>query len=212
MPVRSIARCRAMSLPAIRASSPMKAMLCDRFGTPDDLVLADIPDPVAGAGRGRGQGRGGRPEFLRHADHRRQIPDQAAVPVLAGRRVRRRRRKRRRRRRRLQARRPRHGLHQFQRRARTHGRRGRQARQAAAGLDFDRAAGAHHHLRHRAITRSRIARSSAPARRWPCWARPAASGWRQSSSASIMGARVIACASTDDKLAFARAHGAARGA
>ena len=25
-----------------------------------------------------------------------------------------------------------------------------------------------------------------------------------------MGARVIACASTDDKLAFARAHGAAR--
>ena len=28
----------------------MKAILCQRFGTPDDLVLADIPDPVAGAG------------------------------------------------------------------------------------------------------------------------------------------------------------------
>src|SRR5262249_8467452 len=28
----------------------MKAVLCQRFGTPDDLVLADIPDPVAGAG------------------------------------------------------------------------------------------------------------------------------------------------------------------
>jgi len=28
----------------------MKAILCHRFGTPDDLVLADIPDPVAGPG------------------------------------------------------------------------------------------------------------------------------------------------------------------
>ena len=28
----------------------MKAILCQRFGTPDELVLADIPDPVAGPG------------------------------------------------------------------------------------------------------------------------------------------------------------------
>jgi NADPH2:quinone reductase len=28
----------------------VKAILCRRFGTPDDLVLADIPDPVAGPG------------------------------------------------------------------------------------------------------------------------------------------------------------------
>ncbi len=28
----------------------MKAILCQRFGTPDDLVLADIADPVAGPG------------------------------------------------------------------------------------------------------------------------------------------------------------------
>src|ERR1700732_367571 len=28
----------------------MKAILCHRFGTPGDLVLADIPDPVAGPG------------------------------------------------------------------------------------------------------------------------------------------------------------------
>jgi NADPH2:quinone reductase len=28
----------------------MKALLCERFGSPDDLVLADIPDPVAGPG------------------------------------------------------------------------------------------------------------------------------------------------------------------
>ena len=26
----------------------MKAILCQRFGAPDDLVLADVPEPVAG--------------------------------------------------------------------------------------------------------------------------------------------------------------------
>jgi NADPH:quinone reductase len=28
----------------------VKAILCQRFGTPDDLVIADVPDPVAGPG------------------------------------------------------------------------------------------------------------------------------------------------------------------
>src|ERR1041384_6169746 len=28
----------------------MKALLCTRFGTPDDLSLADLPDPVPAAG------------------------------------------------------------------------------------------------------------------------------------------------------------------
>jgi NADPH2:quinone reductase len=28
----------------------VKAILCQRYGTPDDLVLADIPNPVAGPG------------------------------------------------------------------------------------------------------------------------------------------------------------------
>jgi len=28
----------------------VKAILCQRYGTPDDLVLADVPDPVAGPG------------------------------------------------------------------------------------------------------------------------------------------------------------------
>ena len=28
----------------------MKALLCTRYGTPDDLTLADIPDPVPGPG------------------------------------------------------------------------------------------------------------------------------------------------------------------
>src|SRR5262245_28316806 len=31
-------------------SCPMKAVLCQRFGTPDDLVIADIAEPVAGPG------------------------------------------------------------------------------------------------------------------------------------------------------------------
>src|SRR5262249_1777773 len=30
--------------------APVKAILCQRFGAPDDLVLADIPDPVAAPG------------------------------------------------------------------------------------------------------------------------------------------------------------------
>src|SRR5438445_187752 len=29
---------------------PVKAILCTRFGTPDDLVLADIPEPDPGPG------------------------------------------------------------------------------------------------------------------------------------------------------------------
>src|SRR6201989_2568628 len=29
---------------------PMKAILCSQYGQPDDLVLADVPDPVAGPG------------------------------------------------------------------------------------------------------------------------------------------------------------------
>ena len=28
----------------------MKAILCERYGAPEDLVFADVPDPVAGPG------------------------------------------------------------------------------------------------------------------------------------------------------------------
>ena len=31
--------------------NPMKAILCTRYGGPDDLELADLPDPIPGAGR-----------------------------------------------------------------------------------------------------------------------------------------------------------------
>src|SRR5687768_18591067 len=30
--------------------SPVKAILCQRFGRPDELVLAEIPDPIAAPG------------------------------------------------------------------------------------------------------------------------------------------------------------------
>src|SRR5262245_64219632 len=43
--VRAIA-CRHRSSGPV----PVKAILCQRFGAPDDLVLADVPDPVAGPG------------------------------------------------------------------------------------------------------------------------------------------------------------------
>src|SRR5437764_9038655 len=48
-----------ISLPAIsfrrtlsssQVTNRMKAILCEKFGSPDDLLLADIPDPVAGPG------------------------------------------------------------------------------------------------------------------------------------------------------------------
>src|SRR5882672_9515508 len=32
------------------SSPPVKAILCQHYGPPDELVLADIPDPVAGPG------------------------------------------------------------------------------------------------------------------------------------------------------------------
>ena len=76
-----------------------------------------------------------------------------------------------------------------------------------AGLDFERAAAltitygtGYHALKHRAQLK--------PARRWRCSALPAASGLAAVELGKHHGARVIACASTDDKLAFARAHGA----
>src|SRR5262245_6465053 len=36
--------------PEATTASPVKAILCTRPGTPDDLTLADIPEPVAGPG------------------------------------------------------------------------------------------------------------------------------------------------------------------
>src|SRR5437868_2679210 len=41
---------RAAILQANKARTPMKAILCTRFGGPDDLELKDLPDPVAGPG------------------------------------------------------------------------------------------------------------------------------------------------------------------
>ena len=76
----------------------MKAILCTRPGTPDDLDAGRPARPGRRPGRGRGPGRSRGAEFLRHADHRRQVPVQAGLSVLAGRRIRRHRREPRRRR------------------------------------------------------------------------------------------------------------------
>jgi NADPH:quinone reductase len=35
----------------VMASSPMKALLCTRLGAPDDLEIREVPDPVAGPGQ-----------------------------------------------------------------------------------------------------------------------------------------------------------------
>ena len=188
--------------------SAVKAILCQRFCTPDELVLGGYSRPGGRTGRGRGQGRGGRTELLRYADHRRQISDQTAVSVLARGRVRGRGRERGRRGQRVRAGRPGDGLYQFQRRARAHRGRGRQQIvKIPATLDFERAAAltitygtAFHALEHRARMR-----------RGETLAVLGASGGVGLAAVElgrIMGARVIACASTDDKLEFARAHGA----
>ena len=67
------ARCGALTLrPAVLEIAAMKALLCTRYGGPDDLELEDIPDPRRRTRRGRGAGQGGGAEFLRHADHRRE--------------------------------------------------------------------------------------------------------------------------------------------
>ena len=97
---------------------PMKAMLCTRFGGPDDLEYRRPSRSRAGRGRGRRRHQGGGAQLLRHADHRREIPVQAAVPVLAGVRIRRRGGERRRGRERIRAGRPRARLWRLRRGAR----------------------------------------------------------------------------------------------
>ena len=186
----------------------MKALLCTRYGTPDDLEIADIAEPAPGSGRSGGARRGGGAELLRHADHRRQVPAQAGVAVLARRRIRR-------------------------RRSRASAPASADLRPATgcignigwgaarekiavaadklvaipAGLDFDRAAG----LCVTYGTTLYALKDRAKLKAGETLAVLGASGGIGLAAVEIgklMGARVIACASSDDKLAFARQHGA----
>ena len=133
----------------------MKAILCSQYCGPDDLVLADVPDPVAGAGRGRDRDQVRGAEFLRHPDDPGQVPDQAAVSVFAGGRSRGRDREHRRRRHRSEGRRPRGGVLRPQRRAREDRAAGQLDRQDSRQSGFRSRRRNHHHLRHRAACAGR---------------------------------------------------------
>ena len=190
----------------------MKAVLCTRSGTPDDLVIADLPDPVAGPGEavvriaaaalnffdlliiaGKYQYKPAFP-FSPAAEFAGRVDSLGpGVTELCRGRPRR------------------SAIAAGARRARRLAIAADKLVKVPAGLDVDRAAGlsvtygtSYYALKDRGRPQAR--RDAGGARRLR---RRRAS--RQSSSASCMGARVIACASSDDKLAFARQHGADEG-
>jgi NADPH:quinone reductase len=185
----------------------VKAILCQRFGTPDELVLADIPDPVPGPGevvaKVAAVGLNFFDTLIIAGKYQTKPPfpfspggEFAGVVEGLG-----------------------PGVSAFAPGDRVLGytnfnaARERTAVAAdkivkiPADLDFDRAAAltvtygtAYHALEHRALLR-----------RGETLVVLGASGGVGLAAVElgrIMGARVIACASTDEKLAFARAHGA----
>ena len=62
----------------------MRAVLCRAFGPPESLTVEELPDPVAGPGEVVVDVACRGAELLRHADHREQVPVQAPAAVLAG--------------------------------------------------------------------------------------------------------------------------------
>jgi NADPH:quinone reductase len=185
----------------------VKAILCQRYGTPDDLVLAEAPDPVAGPGevvvRVAAIGLNFFDTLIIAGKYQTKPPfpfspggELAGVVDSVG-----------------------AGVTQF-----AHGDRvmgytnfnaARERTAVAveqivdipAELDFERAAAltitygtAHHALAHRARLR--------PGETLAVLGASGGVGLAAVEVGRAMGARVIACASTDDKLAFARAHGA----
>ena len=185
----------------------MKAILCQRYGTPDDLVLADIPDPVAGPGEVVAKvvavGLNFFDTLIIAGKYQTKPPfpfspggEFAGVVESVG-----------------------PGVTGFKPGDRVMGytnynaARERTAVPTAqiveldADLDFDRAAAltitygtAYHALAHRARLRAGETLVVLGA--------SGGVGLAAVELGAVMGARVIACASTDDKLAFARAHGA----
>jgi NADPH2:quinone reductase len=185
----------------------MKAVLCQRFGTPDDLVLADIPDPAPGPGEVMAKvaavGLNFFDTLIIAGKYQTKPPfpfspggEFAGVVESVG-----------------------AGVTAFKPGDRVMGytnfNAARERTTVAADnivklpadLDFDRAAAltitygtAYHALKYRALMRPR-----------ETLAVLGASGGVGLAAVEVgnrMGAHVIACASTDDKLAFARAHGA----
>jgi len=62
----------------------MKALLCSQYCGPDDLVLADLPDPVAEAGQAVIAIKSAALNFFDLLMIQGKVPDQAAVSVFAG--------------------------------------------------------------------------------------------------------------------------------
>ena len=185
----------------------MKAVLCQRFGPPDELVLADVPDPVAGAGEvvakvaavglnffdtliiaGKYQTKPPFPfspggEFAGVVESVGQGVDEFAP----GDRV--------------------MGYTNFNAARERTAVAASQIVKVPAGLDFERAAAltitygtAYYGLKYRAMLR--------PQETLAVLGASGGVGLAAVELGREMGARVIACASSDDKLAFARAHGA----
>jgi NADPH2:quinone reductase len=185
----------------------VKAVLCQRFGPPDELVLADIPDPVAGAGEvvakvaavglnffdtliiaGKYQTKPPFPfspggEFAGVVESVGQGVDEFAP----GDRV--------------------MGYTNFNAARERTAVAASQIVKVPAGLDFERAAAltitygtAYYGLKYRAMLR--------PQETLAVLGASGGVGLAAVELGREMGARVIACASSDDKLVFARAHGA----
>jgi NADPH:quinone reductase len=185
----------------------VKAVLCQRFGPPDELVLADIPDPVAGAGevvaKVAAVGLNFFDTLIIAGKYQTKPPfpfspggEFAGVVESVG-----------------------PGVDEFAPGDRVMGytnfnaARERTAVAASqivkvpAGLDFERAAAltitygtAYYGLKYRAMLR--------PQETLAVLGASGGVGLAAVELGREMGARVIACASSDDKLAFARAHGA----
>jgi NADPH2:quinone reductase len=185
----------------------VKAILCERYGAPDDLVFADVPDPVAGPGevvaKVAAVGFNFFDTLIIAGKYQTKPPfpfspggEFAGVVESVG-----------------------PGVTEFQPGDRVMGytnfNAARERTAVAAGqivklsadLDFERAAAltitygtAYHALKHRARMQ--------PGETLAVLGAAGGVGLAAVELGRIMGARVIACASSDDKLAFARAHGA----
>ena len=185
----------------------MKALICPSLGPVENLKVMDIEPPAAGQGEVVVDVVGGA-QLLRHPHHRGQIPAQARPALLARRRVFRPHRRARGRRQGLCDRRPCDGLIRLRGRARTD----RQFRRTASlmcptAFHSTRRPGSPiaygttiHALKQRGEMK--------PGETLVVLGASGGVGLAAVEIGRAMGARVIACASSDDKLAFARRYGA----
>ena len=65
-------------------AEPMRAMMSETPGGPESLKLMELPSKPLGKGQVRVAVRAAGRQLPRHADHRRQVPVQAAASVRAG--------------------------------------------------------------------------------------------------------------------------------